>query len=72
MPFIDKNENGDIIGIYASSQYDGQEYTEEATLHIEPQQQEYPEQFVVRDSVTGFPVKVVVENGKLSVLDFDE
>lgn len=47
MPFIDKNENGDIIGIYASSQYDGQEYTEEATLHIEPQQQEYPEQFVV-------------------------
>jgi hypothetical protein len=36
MPYIDRDESGNIVGLYACQQHEGQEYLEGATLHVPP------------------------------------
>jgi hypothetical protein len=36
MSYIDRNEQNQIVGLYANPQYEGQEYLEGATLYMQP------------------------------------
>lgn len=36
MPYIDRNESGQITGIYACKQHEGQEFVESAELYVPP------------------------------------
>lgn len=64
MPFIERNEENKIIGIFTASQYEGQEFVE-GPVELEVSTPSYPSEAVLQ-SPNGTPFKITVDDdGKI-------